>query len=222
MIPIPEIEPTAVAATASFGWLSAWLLGVSVGLTTCTAVCLPYLGTWALGQAQGGRAATWDTLAFAAGKVSAYTVLGAAAGMLGEQLLALLEGEIGRWLIGFTAIAAGAVLLWPRRPHSQCRKSGSGRTSPYLMGFSLSFTPCAPLAALLATSAGAGDPLQGSAYGLLFGLGAALTPLFLVIPLLGRFGRRLKVQQPWLGPWLLRFGGVVLVLIGLFRLPGLL
>jgi cytochrome c-type biogenesis protein len=218
MIPIESIEPATVVTLAGFGWLSAWLLGLSVGLTTCTAVCLPYLGTWALGQGQGGRAAAWDTAAFAAGKVAAYGVLGAGAGLLGEQLLALLKGDIGHWLIGLTAVGAGVWLLVPRTPHRRCGMARGERASPFLMGFALSFTPCAPLAALLAASAGAGDVLQGGAYGLLFGLGAALTPLFVVIPLLGTFGKKLQQERPWLGPWLLRLGGLVLLLIGLRRL----
>ena len=217
MIPIESIDAGSVALVAGFGWLSAWLLGLSVGLTTCTAVCLPYLGTWALGQGQGGRAATRDTALFAAGKVVAYGVLGGTAGLLGEQLLELLEGGIGHWLIGLSALLAGVWLLIPRQAHKRCRMSGE-RSSPFLMGFALSFTPCAPLAALLAASAGAGDGLQGIAYGVLFGLGAALTPLFVVIPLLGSFGRRLQQQRPWLGVWMLRSGGLVLVLIGLRRL----
>jgi len=219
MTPIELIEPAMPASTAGFGWLSAWLLGLSVGLTTCTAVCLPYLGTWALGRGQGGRAATWDTAAFAGGKVVAYAVLGATAGLLGAKLLGFLEGSIGHWLIGLTAIGAGAWLLLPRAPHRRCGMSRGERTSPFMMGFALSFTPCAPLAALLAASAGAGDVLQGGVYGLLFGLGAALTPLFIVIPLLGSFGRKLQGERPWLGPWLLRAGGMVLVLIGVSRLP---
>lgn len=219
MTPIELIEPVVPASGAHFGWLSAWLLGLSVGLTTCTAVCLPYLGTWALGRGQGGRAATWDTAAFAGGKIVAYGVLGATAGLLGAQLLGFLEGNIGHWLIGLTAITAGAWLLLPRVPHRRCGMSRGERTSPFMMGFALSFTPCAPLAALLAASAGAGDVLQGGMYGLLFGLGAALTPLFVVIPLLGSFGKKLQHERPWLGPWLLRAGGLVLVSIGASRLP---
>ncbi len=219
MTPIELIEPVGPVAAASFGWLSAWLLGLSVGLTTCTAVCLPYLGTWALGQGRGGRAAAWDTAAFAGGKVAAYGVLGAAAGLLGSQLLNFLKGDIGLWLIGVTAIGAGIWLLLPRAPHRSCGMRRGERSSPFAMGFALSFTPCAPLAALLAASAGAGDVLQGGLYGLLFGFGAALTPLFVVIPLLGKFGSKLQEGRPWLGPWLLRAGGLVLVLIGANRLP---
>lgn len=217
MTPLETIVPDVAAGAASLGWLSAWLLGLSVGLTTCTAVCLPYLGTWALGQGNGGRAAAWDTAAFAAGKIAAYGTLGAAAAIVGKQLLQLLQGDIGHWLIGITAIGAGLWLMLPKVRHRRCGLSRRERVSPFMMGFALSFTPCAPLAALLAASAGAGNVIHGGLYGLLFGLGAALTPLFVVIPLLGSFGKRLSNERPWLGPWLLRLGGLTLIIIGLRR-----
>ena len=58
----------------------------------------------------------------------------------------------------------------------------------------------------------------GIAYGFMFGLGAALTPLFIILPLLGRFAQQLRVNQPWLERWLVIFGGSVLVVMGLYRI----
>ncbi len=203
---------------SQIGGLSVWLLGLSVGLTTCTAVCLPYLGTWALGQGRGGAAAALDTAAFASGKVLAYAVLGAAAGLAGEVLLIGLQGHVGHWLIGISAVAAGAWLVLPRRAQRRCGLRRGQRLSPFSMGFALSFVPCAPLAALLAATATTGDLLLGGLYGALFGLGAALTPLFIVIPLLGKLGQQLRRQRPWIGVWLLRAAGLVLMIIGLWRI----
>lgn len=185
---------------------------------TCTAVCLPFLGTWALGQGQGGAAAARDTAVFAAGKIAAYAVLGGAAGLVGEALLYWLKGDVGHWLIALTAIFSGIWLVLPRQAHRRCGMSRNQRLSPFSMGFALSFTPCAPLAALLAASASTGDLLVGAVYGTLFGLGAALTPLFIVIPLLGKLGLKLQQDKPWMGQWLLWMGGAVLILIGLRRL----
>ena len=209
---------SAAGSLTDVGMLSVWLLGVSVGFTTCTAVCLPYLGTWALSRGEGGSAATLDTAAFAMGKVAAYTVLGGIAGLLGEVLITFLNGGVGHWLIGMTAIISGVWLLWPRTRQMSCRaRQRSDGASPFMMGFALSFTPCTPLAALLAASAITSNALLGSVYGFLFGLGAAFTPLFLVIPLLGSFGRAIRAEQPWLGKWLLRMGGIALMSIGLQR-----
>ncbi|TNF91865.1 MAG: sulfite exporter TauE/SafE family protein [Gammaproteobacteria bacterium] len=210
---------SAAASLGDVGMLSVWLLGISVGFTTCTAVCLPYLGTWALSRGEGGGVATMDTAAFAAGKVAAYTLLGGMAGIMGEILITFLKGGIGHWLIGMTAVVSGLWLMWPRQAHFSCSaRYRAASASPFFMGFALSFTPCTPLAALLAASAITSDGLLGSLYGFLFGLGAAFTPLFLVIPLLGSFGRALQAEQPWIGKWLLRMGGAALMAIGLYRI----
>jgi len=204
---------------AEVSWFSVWLLGLSVGLTTCTVACLPYLGTWVVGQGLGTRAAFSDTAAFATGKVLAYGVLGGLAGGMGQVLLKFLQGGMGHALIGLVAVGSGVYLLWRRPLGQRCRMSQSERSlSPFSMGFALSFTPCAPLVALLATAATTGNIPVGVLYGLLFGIGAAMTPLFIVIPLLASFARRMQAEQPWLAPWLLRFAAVVLIVIGLRRL----
>lgn len=202
------------------GWLSIWLLGLSVGFTTCTAVCMPYLGSWALSRGEGASTALKDTSLFALGKIAAYATLGGVAGLLGQVILDLLKGGIGHYLIGGASIFAGLWLLWPSltRQGTCVTRRRAVAYSPLMMGYALSFTPCPPLAALLAASASAGNALLGFGYGIVFGLGAALTPLFIVIPLIGSFGKRLREDRPWLGLWLKVLGGSVLLLIGLRRI----
>ena len=56
------------------------------------------------------------------------------------------------------------------------------------------------------------------AYGFMFGLGAALTPLFIILPLLGRFAQQLRGNQPWLERWLVLLGGSVLIVMGVYRM----
>ena len=198
------------------GLASAWLLGLSLGLTACTITCLPFMGTWVL--AREGSAAWADTLAFLAGRVSAYTVLGMVAGMAGAWLAATLKGGVGHLAIGLASIAAGIWLLaGPKQPGCGVRGKAD-RLSPFSLGFSLSLVPCAPLASLLAFSAQAGSAPLGAGYGLVFGLGAAVTPLLLVLPLLGRFGEHLRQDRALLGIWLRRGAALVLVALGLYRI----
>jgi thiol:disulfide interchange protein DsbD len=83
---------------------------------------------------------------------------------------------------------------------------------PFLLGFSLS------LAALLAASAYTGEALAGASYGAWFGVGAAVTPLVLVVPIVGLSGRRLRGAQPQLLRWLTIGAGVALVALRLRRL----
>lgn len=87
-----------------------------------------------------------------------------------------------------------------------------------MLGAALSLTPCTPLASLLALAANAGSGWQGAAYGLAFGLGAALTPIIVLVPMAGRLGREIRSGRAWLGRWLNWGAALVLIVLGLRRL----
>jgi cytochrome c biogenesis protein CcdA len=200
------IEPAGVA--------SAWLLGLGLGMTACTVTCLPYMGAWVLGRERGTVLA--DTAVFLAGRVAAYGSMGLLAGLAGGWLTALLEQGIGHVAIGLVSLAAGLWLMFGR-PQRGCAAGRRGRASPLAMGFALSLTPCAPLASLLAFAAQAGSAASGMAYGLAFGVGAAVTPMLVLLPALGWFGQHLRESRAELGLWLRRAAGVVLVALGIYR-----
>lgn len=211
--------PSTAPIPETIGLFSVWLLGVSMGLTACTVTCLPFMGTWVLGRGGSNRETLLDTGVFMLGRMTAYSLLGGLAGALGMWLTQALNSGIGHAFIGAASIAAGIWLFLPARRKGACNaaKRGAG-TPPFLLGFSLSLTPCAPLASLLAVCALSGSALSGAGYGLMFGLGAALTPLLLLLPLLNLFSARMRESQPWLAKWI-RFGaGLVLMLIGIRRL----
>lgn len=196
-----------------------WLLGLSMGLTACTVTCLPFMGAWVLGRGGDNRAALRDTGVFLLGRVTAYSLLGGLAGALGAWLTHALSGGIGNAFIGVASIAAGLWLLLPSRLNGGCSAArNAASTPPFLLGFSLSLTPCAPLASLLAACALSGGALPGVGYGLSFGLGAALTPLLVIVPLMGLFGQTLREGRQWLGRWLRWGAAAVLVAIGVRRL----
>ncbi|MBF0367873.1 MAG: sulfite exporter TauE/SafE family protein [Magnetococcales bacterium] len=210
---------TAGVATAAPSLLSIWLLGISVGLTACAATCLPFLGTWSLGRGGGARGALLDTSFFLSGKVVAYGVLGALAGALGEWLSRSLESTLGLWAVGLAGVAAGVWLLLPVPEKSACGVSVKKVAAPpFILGFAMSLIPCAPLASLLALAAMGSDPLLGMGYGVVFGLGASLTPLLVVMPMVGSLGKLLVTDRPWLSVWLRRGAGLVLLALGLGRL----
>ena len=85
----------------------------------------------------------------------------------------------------------------------------------WLLGSALSLTPSTPLASLLALAANAGSALQGAAYGLAFGLGAAMTAMLVLVPLAGRLGRELRAGRAWLGRWLLWAAAAMLIVLGI-------
>lgn len=203
---------------AGVSYWSVWLLGLSLGLTACTVTCLPFIATWTLGREQHGHRALMDTLAFLAGRLLAYGVLGALAGGFGAWFIRSLAGGWGNAVIGLAGIVAGLSLLLPGRRKSCAGRPGGVAASPVLLGAALTLIPCAPLATLLAACAAGGGALQGWALGSVFGLGTLLTPMLVLVPAVGGFVRRVLAGEPWLAAWL-RFGAaLVLLLIGARRL----
>ncbi|MDD5384433.1 MAG: sulfite exporter TauE/SafE family protein [Gallionella sp.] len=198
---------------------AVWLLGLSLGLTACTVTCLPFMGTWVLGRGGSQVQALRDTALFVSGRIIAYTLLGAIAGGAGGWLSEAMRGGTGNAVIGLASIAAGVWLLRADKPHSPCGVvRGAGSTPPLLMGFSLSLTPCAPLASLLAVCATAGSIKLGMANGMVFGLGAALTPLLILLPLISLLGKNLRDNREWITRWIRWGAAAVLILLGLRRL----
>lgn len=196
-----------------------WVLGVSLGLTACTATCLPFMGTWILGRGGSQLQALRDTGLFVTGRILAYALLGALAGGAGMWLSNAMKSGVGNALIGISSIAAGLWLLRSGKAHSPCGVAKSrGGTPPLLLGFSLSLTPCAPLASLLAVCAAAGSIKMGMANGVAFGLGAALTPLLILLPLISLLGSRLRDNREWITCWIRRGAALVLVVLGLRRI----
>jgi cytochrome c-type biogenesis protein len=218
---------------------TVWLLGVSMGMTACTVTCLPFMGTWALGRASGRGEAFLHTGVFLAGRVLTYTLLAALAGAIGVGLAKALGGSLGNAVIGVASIGAGLwLLLRPARgcgavphaghsmpprltfPEAQPIRFQRKRDSlpPLFLGAALSLTPCTPLASLLALAANAGSAPQGAAFGLAFGLGAAMTPIIVLVPLAARLGREIKSGRAWLSRWLVWAAAAVLIVLGLRRL----
>ena len=200
------------------GLLSVWILGITVGFTACTASCLPFMGSWVMSRNLGMKGCLVDAGLFALGKMVAYAVLGGIAGLSGEFILHYLQSGVGNVLIGGASMLAGIWLIRNlKQSHRSCGISKRHNMHPFNLGFSLSFIPCAPLAALLAACAAAGSLWLGLSYGFIFGLGAALTPLLVILPMLGRLGNELRYRNPWLRNGLVWLGSTVLVAIGAYR-----
>lgn len=208
-------------APAPVGLGMVALMGVSMGLTACAASCLPFIGVWSLGREGGGRAALADLAAFLAGRLLGYALLGLLAGAAGDWLVARFDAAVGHVAIGVAGIVAGILLVVGpgRRSGGGC--GGGWRRqpgAPLLLGLALSLTPCAPLSTLLAAATMAADPWLGAGYGLAFGLGAAVTPLVVILPLIRALGGRIQARAALLARGLRWGSGGALALIGLRRL----
>jgi cytochrome c-type biogenesis protein len=225
------LEPALSGPATVF---SAWLLGASMGMTACTVTCMPYLGTWALGHGGGRLEALAHTGAFLSGRIVAYALLGALAGAFGLGLAKALGGSLGNIAIGSASVIAGLWLL--ARPERRCGSAPRGAQvlsfhqrppardtlPPVFLGAALTLTPCTPLASLLGMAANAGSISEGSAFGLAFGFGAAVTPILVLAPLAASFGHALRSHQAWLARWLVWLSAAVLVLLGLRRLAAVM
>lgn len=210
------LNPALLPKETTF--FAIWLLGVSLGLTACTATCLPFMGTWILGRGGSQKQALRDTALFVSGRILAYCLLGAIAGGAGIWLSQVLRGGVGNVVIGCASIVAGVWLLYSAKAHAPCGVSrGAGTTPPLMLGFSLSLTPCAPLASLLAVCAAAGSVQLGAVNGVAFGLGAALTPLLILLPMINLLGKNLRENRDWITRWIRWGAAAVLILLGLRR-----
>jgi sulfite exporter TauE/SafE len=159
-----------------------------------TAHCLGMCGPFAL--AIGGSACGWWTaigrqLAYTAGRVFTYGVLGAAAGYCGWRLAGSLPAVVN--VPAILAIVAGLVLIYqglrsagvlPKRAVSGgsiCLAGGlltqflrqPGATGVFLAGVFTGLIPCGLLYGMLALASSSHSPVAGGTTMIVFGLGTA-------------------------------------------------
>lgn len=166
----------------------AWLLGLTMGLTSCAITCLPALGALAIAERRSFLG--WYGQ-FSLGRICAYATLATVAAALSAQAAQTAGERFHASAAPLFYATVAAFLTW------QARRSRSGTaharaclqrgltpaisTAPsWLSGFTLAFLPCPALAALIAHSAAVANPLWGAAVGVTFGLGAVLTPAALL------------------------------------------
>lgn len=163
-----------------------------VGSPHCVGMCGPFAA------AGGGELA--DSVAWHAGRLASYALLGAAAGAFGAAIPGpgwVTTGLSALMLIGFSASVAG----FTRPPHLAL--PGVGRLATFLarrrhpaarfaFGATVALLPCGLLYAALAGPVAAGDPLVGAAAMLAFG--AAGSPVLVT----ASWGlRRAAAGAPW-------------------------
>jgi sulfite exporter TauE/SafE len=194
---------------------SALVMGMGYGFTTCSLACLPTLAPYLLSFGQGFRDGALSSLQFASGKAVAYAVLGGAASLAGRGIFP--EGSAaGRWIYGSVLVLTGLALPFISR--NRC--AGRGRTtarglSLFAAGFSSSLTPCLPVAALVAASAGAGSALQGAGLGLAFGLGIAFSPVLIGGGILALISKTVREEAHQFVPMIRWIAASVLIFMGI-------
>ncbi|MEO5345766.1 MAG: sulfite exporter TauE/SafE family protein [Magnetococcus sp. YQC-9] len=200
---VPELGLISLAITL--------LSGLTMGMTACTAYCLPYFGSWVLGGVpeRPWGAAGW----FLLGRVTAYAMLGGVAAALGRVLVGSQMAQTGRLILVVVSLLLGVWLLMPSRDHAASGCSGHMvRAWPaFGLGLAISLVPCPPLTALLAACALSEQITVGLVHGALFGVAASLFSALLVAGVVGRAGGMLRTIHPGMTVWMRRGAGLALI-----------
>ncbi len=206
--------------------------GLLVGFGHCAAMCGPLVGSLALAAApSGARRTLGGQLAYHAGRLTTYALVGAVMGATGAFVnlagrLAGLQDAIGigaGLLLVVVGLSAAGLLTAPRRLEARLSArlgrlvrallEGGGPGRLYPVGLALGLLPCGASWTAFLAAAGAGSLPGGLLLALAFGVGT-LPALLLVGALATATGSRLRGV-------LYRAGGVVVALLGLvFLLRG--
>ncbi|NOZ77305.1 MAG: sulfite exporter TauE/SafE family protein [Euryarchaeota archaeon] len=217
MFGIPEVISTGDWRTIL---LFAFVLGLFTGAGRCLAICGPLFAPLATARAGSRRGGCTMALAFGAGRLLTYVLLGAMAGLSGGILLGDLQSPVfmnaAYGAVGGLGVALGIVQFsgrgFPGR--KACARLGrEGVAGAFIMGFGVGWVPCPPLMEFLALTMAEGKVLLGSLMLLVFGLGTAL-PLLPVGYVSGGLSQRLEVLQNRTVPE--RAAGLLLILFGLY------
>jgi len=173
-------------------------IGVGLGVGPCTAYCGPIVSPFVLSSGRGALRGLAMALVFSLGRVAAYGLLGAAAGVAGMEAIGLLQSEA--WLlpiqagVGLLLSSSALAIIMGWRPRGGiCRAAlrlGGRWTGLFCLGALTGLAPCLPLAASLAfVAANAPGAMLGARAGVFFGLGTTLSPLLLLGVVFGAGGR---------------------------------
>lgn len=172
-------------------------IGLGFGsIGPCFLTCTPILVTYIAGTRKGWRRAMFDVAAFLAGRLVAYCLLGALAGISGgliRRFAGPTAASVGMVVGGLVSIGL-SVMVFAGKGFSSggaCGKSGRyawGSAGALVFGFVVGVSPCAPLAALLfelsLMSKGVWD---GIMYAASFGLGTLLSGMVVIGSAAGLF-----------------------------------
>jgi sulfite exporter TauE/SafE len=201
--------------------------GVTMSLGHCVGMCGPIVATFSLSQ----RSATASALALApaltlyhAGRITSYTAIGMALGLLGsatgalsgtqtlQAALAIAVG-IAMLLLGFGLLGLLPTQRWVESSSlagwvaSRIRGllGTRRRTGQYALGIANGFLPCGPVAVLALGAATAGSAVRGGLSLLVYGLGTL--PALVILGLgTGWLGATARVR-------LYRLGSVLVLLL---------
>ena len=170
-------------------YLQIFGIGFSFGLAgPCFLTCTPVLITYIAGSKRGPAEIFKDIFTFLSGRLLAYVLLGALAGLSGAVLKKFTGGSLSLYfqpLAGAVTIFFAIILLTGKSGDSCACSTARGKMlnfgGIFAFGFLIGISPCAPLLALLfdVTLMSKGL-LDGVFYTFFFGLGTFLSGLIAI------------------------------------------
>jgi sulfite exporter TauE/SafE len=206
-------------------YFDALAVGFLYGLVFCTSTCLPYVAGYIAGLNAGFRLGVKVTLIFNLGRIVAYAIIGTVVGLFKLVVSDVALSSFQKFsspVFGLITIIMGVVILY------RVRSSGNscGKEIPkkmrilggslgfdlgaFVLGLSRGLVLCTPLMLLLGYSVPFGSPFDSLALALLFGLGTALSPIFL----LGGATGWLLNKAPLFRQWVSIGGAALLIVLG--------
>jgi len=174
---------------------------------------------------KGNKSINWSHVSYNAGRILAYTIVGAVLGGIGSffaisqsfsGIITLLAG-VFMILVGLSLLTRLAILdkITGILPLSVARffsvqLHSSKPKAPFVIGFLNGFMPCGPLQALQIYSLTAGSALKGGLSMAAFGLGTA--------PLMLGFGNIISIFSKSRLKQVMKVSGVIVILLGLLTL----
>ncbi len=201
--------------------------GLFTGLSHCVAMCGPLVGAFALRRRAAQQELSTPLIIFQMGRLTTYTLLGAASGSLGAVLVTALRqwqsafsmtvGLLilltGLGLLGFLPLQSWLVTLAPAQFASRWIKGlmdSSHPVAPFGLGLANGLLPCGAVYAMTLLAAMRGDPIQGASLMLIFGFGT--------LPAMLGFGYSAVLLSLRLRTHLFRVAAIVVVAVGLQRI----
>jgi cytochrome c-type biogenesis protein len=190
-----------------------FLLGLVYGATTCSLTCLPYLGPYLLSTGRGFKDGVKSSLLFLSGKLVCYMFVGGLSAYLGNVLMPE-QSMTARWVTGIAIIAFGLSIPFVRGECSRKGQTISKGISLFLLGLSTSLIPCPPLMAIFLVAAKSGSLVLGITYGLVYGLGLAISPMIIACGVLSLIARSLRIEVNGIMPYLKTTSTALIVFMG--------
>jgi sulfite exporter TauE/SafE len=175
--------------------VSFFLMGLTLGFGPCLASCGPLLISYLAGTQKSVYSSSLAYIVFSLSRILAYLALGVLIFLFGEFGSKYMYGSFSRYVYifaGIFIIIIGVLMASGRSSYAKfCRRLSNlllkkDIKTIFLLGLIIGIMPCLPLISVLSYIALVSKTFFDSLlYSFCFGLGTAISPLFLLSALTG-------------------------------------